>query len=96
MITSGFKKFLKRKIFLKQRDNKKLEGKKNKEVTCYECKKLRHIRSECSRLKFKGKRAKDKKNAFKASWYFNSKKEDEQQKVVNLYFMALEDNNMVP
>ena len=36
IITRGFKKFLKRKSFLRQRDNKKFEGKKNKKVTCYE------------------------------------------------------------
>ena len=80
MITIGFKKFFKRKSFSKQRDNKKFEGKKNKEVTCYECKKLRHIRSECPRLKFKNKEAKDKKKAFKASWddSSKSKKKEEQ------------------
>ena len=62
MITRGFKKFLKRKCFSRQRDHKK-----NKEVTCYECKKSGHISSECPKLKFNNKGAKDKKKAFKAS-----------------------------
>ena len=32
MNTRGFKNFLKRKIFLRQRDNKKYDGKKNKSL----------------------------------------------------------------
>ena len=35
VITRSFKKFLKRKSFIKQRDNKTFEAKKKKEVTCY-------------------------------------------------------------
>ena len=51
--------------------NKKYEGegkKKTKEVTCYECNKSGHIQSECPKLKYKNKGAKDKKKAFKATW----------------------------
>ena len=42
--------------------------KKTKDVTCYECKKPGHIKSECPKLKFKNKGAKDKKKVFKATW----------------------------
>ena len=81
--------------------NKKYEGegkKKTKEVTCYECKKPSHIRSECPKLKSKNKGAKDRKKAFKATWddTSESEMEEEQNEVVNLCFMALEDNNEVP
>ena len=69
MLTRNFKRFLKKKHSSRTRDfNKKYEGegkKKSKEVTYYECKKLGHIRSECPKLKFKKKRAKDKKKASK-------------------------------
>ena len=59
MLTRNFNRFLKRKNPSRLRDfNKKYEGKgkkKTKEVTCYECKKLGHIKSECPKLKFKNK-----------------------------------------
>ena len=79
MITRRFKKFLKRKSFSRQRDNKKYDGKKNKEVTCYKCKKPRHIRSECPNLKFMKKGAKNKKKAFKASWNDSSESKKEEE-----------------
>ena len=79
MITRGFKKFLKRKRFSRQRDNKKFESKKNKEVTYYECKKLTHIRRECPRLKLKKKGIKDKEKVFKASQNDSSKLKKEEE-----------------
>ena len=84
MVTRNFKNFFKKKHSSRSRDfNKKYEGegkKKTKEVTCYECKKSGHIRSECPKLKFKNKGAKDKKKAFKALWDDSSelKKKEEQ------------------
>ena len=71
---------------------------KTKEVTCYECKKPSHIKSECPKLKFKNKGAKDKKKAFKATWdnTSESEMEEEQDEVAKLYFMALEDDIEVP
>ena len=71
---------------------------KTKEVTCYECKKSGHIKSECPKLKCKNKGAKDKKKAFKATWddTSESEMEEEQDEVANLCFMALEDNIEVP
>ena len=63
-LTKNFNRFLKRKYSSKKGDfNKKYEGegkKKIKEVTCYECKKSSHIKSECPKLKSKNKGAKDR------------------------------------
>ena len=71
---------------------------KTKEVTCYECKKSGQIKSECPKLKFKNKGAKDKRKAFKATWDNSSEfeMEEEQDEVANLCFMALEDDIEVP
>ena len=83
MLTRNFKKFLRKQYTLRTRNfNKKYEEdgkKKTKEVTCYECKKSSHIRSECPKLKSKNKGAKDRKKAFKATWddSFESEKEEE-------------------
>ena len=59
MLTKNFNRFLKRKFPSKSKHfNKKYEGEgkmKTKEVTCYECKKPSHIKSECPKLKFKKK-----------------------------------------
>ena len=72
MLTKNFNRFLKRKLPSRLKNfNKKYEGEgkmKTKEVTFYECKKSGHIKSECPKLKFKNKGAKDKKKAFKATW----------------------------
>ena len=67
---------------------------KTKEVTCYECKKPGHIKSECPKLKFKNKGAKDKRKAFKATWdnSSESKLEEDQDEVANLCFMTFEDD----
>ena len=71
MLTRNFNRFLKRKHPSRTRDFiKKYEReskKKTKEVTCYECKKLSHIKCECPKLKSKNKGAKDRKKAFKAT-----------------------------
>ena len=83
MLTRNFNRFLKRKHPLRTRDfNIKYEGegkKKTKEVTCYECKKSSHIRSECPKLKFKNKGAKDRKKAFKATWDDTSESKREEE-----------------
>ena len=79
MLKRNFNKFLRKQHTSRTRDfNKKYKGdgkKKTKEVTCYECKKSGHIRSECPKLKFKNKGAKDIKKAFKATWDDSSKLE---------------------
>ena len=83
MLTRNFKKFLRKQYTSRTKDfNKKYEGdgkKKTKEVTCYKYKKLGHIRSECPKLKFKNKGAKDKKKAFKPTWDDSSKSEKEEE-----------------
>ena len=83
MLTRNFNRFLKGKHPSRIRDFiKKYEGegkKKTKEVTCYECKKLGHIKSECTKLKFKNKEAKDKKKAFKATWDDTSESKMEEE-----------------
>ena len=71
MLTRNFKKFLRKQHTSRKRDfnNKyKRDGKKKtKEVTCYECKKSSHIKSECPKLKFKNKGAKERRKALKAT-----------------------------
>ena len=83
MLTRNFKKFLRKQHTSRTKDfNKKYEGdgkKKTKEVTCYECKKSGHIRSECPKLKSKNKGAKDRKKAFKATWDESSEFETEEE-----------------
>lgn len=102
LITKQFKKFLRKQQTSRTRDfNKTYEGegkRRIKEVTCYECKKPGRIRSECPKLKIKSKGTKEKRKAFKATWddSSESEKEEEQQEVANLCFMALEDKNEVP
>ena len=102
MLTKNFSRFLRRKLPSRSKNfNKKYEGEgkmKTKEVTCYECKKLGHNKSECPKLKFKNKGAKDKRKAFKATWDDTSESEleEDQDEVANLCFMALEDDIEVP
>ena len=83
MLTRNFKKFLRKQYTSRIRDfNKKYEGdgnKKPKEVTCYEYEKSSHIRSECPKLKFKNKGAKDRKKSFKATWDDSSESEKEEE-----------------
>ena len=79
MLTREFKKYLRKKNFSRQRDFKKNDGKKSKEVICFECDKPGHIRNECPRLKFKGKGANEKKKTFKATWDDSSKFEMEEE-----------------
>ena len=69
MLTKNFNRFLKRKLPSRSKNfnNKYEEGgkMKTKKVTCYECKKPGHIKSECPKLKFKNKGEKDKRKDFK-------------------------------
>ena len=102
MLTRNFNKFLRKKNSSRIRNfNKKYKEdgkKKTKEVTYYQCKKPGHIRSECPKLKSKNKGAKDRKKTFEATWddTSESEREEEQDEVFNLCFMALEDDNEVP
>ena len=49
-------------------------------------------------MKFKNKGEKERRKAFKATWddSSESEKEEEQEEVANLCFMALKDENKVP
>ena len=63
------------------------EKKGNDEVTCFECKKPRHMKNECPL------RRKNKKKAMKDTWDDNSESEsnDEvQEQVANMCFMAID------
>ena len=79
MLTINFNRLLKKKHSSRTRDFKGEGKKKSKEVTCYECKKLGQIQSECPKLKSKGKGAKDRKKAFKATWDDSSESEREEE-----------------
>lgn len=61
------------KFLTKLNESKKSEIKKAKKVTCYECKKPSHLRSECPRLKHKSKGGKEKRKAFKTTWTLPNK-----------------------
>ena len=101
MFTKNFGRFLKNKFPSKSKHFKRHEGEgkmKTKEVTCYECKKPGHIKSECPKLKHKSKGTKERRKAFKATWddTSESEMEESQEEVANLCFMALEDDIEVP
>ena len=80
MFTKNFSRFLKNKFPSKSKHFKRHEGEgkmKTKEVTCYECKKPGHIKSECPKLKHKSKGTKERRKAFKATWDDTSESEVE-------------------
>ncbi|GAV79432.1 zf-CCHC domain-containing protein, partial [Cephalotus follicularis] len=67
--------------------------KEEKEVICYECNKPGHIRSDCPKLK-----KKDQRKAMIATWSNSddsSSDEDKNEKIANITFMAIEDDNEV-
>ncbi|KAH9659010.1 hypothetical protein KPL70_023699 [Citrus sinensis] len=80
-----------RKFYKKNNEQRKFRGYKNKkekkeQITCYECKKPGHIRSECPLLN------KLKKKAMVATWDDSDEEtsdDDEQQEVTNLALMAV-------
>ncbi|KAH9657669.1 CCHC-type domain-containing protein [Citrus sinensis] len=77
--------------------NRKFRGYKNKNekkepITCYECKKPGHIRSECPLLNTHTTRHKLKKKTIVATWDDSDKEtsdDDEQQEMTNLALMAV-------
>ncbi|KAH9658467.1 CCHC-type domain-containing protein [Citrus sinensis] len=79
-----------RKFYKKNNEQRKFRGYKNKKekkesITCYECKKPRHIRPECPLLN------KLKKKAMVAIWDDSDEEtsdDDEQQEMTNLALMA--------
>ena len=67
MTIRSFNKLLRRKNLSRQRNNKKNDRKKAKDVICYECKQLGYIGSEYPKLKLKMKGVKNKIKAFKTT-----------------------------
>ncbi|KAH9671118.1 hypothetical protein KPL70_017229 [Citrus sinensis] len=80
-----------RKFYKKNNEQRKFRGYNNKKekkepITCYECKKLGHIRPECHLLK------KLKKKAMVTTWDDSDEEtsdEDDQQEMTNLALMAI-------
>ncbi|KAH9704888.1 Integrase catalytic domain-containing protein [Citrus sinensis] len=80
-----------RKFYKKNNEQRKFRGynnkkEKNEPITCYECKKPRHIRPECALLN------KLKKKAMVATWDDSDEEtsdEDDQQEMTNLALMAV-------
>ncbi|GAV72223.1 zf-CCHC domain-containing protein/UBN2 domain-containing protein, partial [Cephalotus follicularis] len=81
------------KKFQSKGDSSKSD-KEEKEVICYECNKLGHIRPNCPKLK----KRKDKKKAMIATWSDSdnsSSDKEENEEIANIAFMAMEDDNEV-
>ena len=82
----------KKSIALKAKEEKEnREG--AKEVTCYKCKKLGHIKYDCSIYKAK----KEKKRAMMATWSQSEDSSDDENEneFSNMCFMAFEDQDKV-
>ncbi|GAV58409.1 zf-CCHC domain-containing protein/DUF4219 domain-containing protein/UBN2 domain-containing protein [Cephalotus follicularis] len=102
LITSQFKRFLKnqkgKKTFKKNFPQDE-ESSKREEPTCYECKKSGHFKNECPNLKKKEQFKKKneyfkKKKAMVATWSDSdpsSSKEESDEDVTHIAFMAIED-----
>ncbi|GAV85633.1 LOW QUALITY PROTEIN: zf-CCHC domain-containing protein/UBN2 domain-containing protein, partial [Cephalotus follicularis] len=99
LITSQFKKLLKsqkgKKAFKKKFPQCE-ESSKKEELTCYECKKLGHLKSECplKRKRNSRKAHSKKKKAMIATWDdsdLSSSDEESDGEVANITFMAIEE-----
>ena len=108
LITRKFRKFMngerfKGRKYSSKRDPQKKEATSNgdkenkeekKDVVCYKCKKLGHIKYDCSLYKSEAK--KGKKNAMVATWSDcegNSSKEENEKEMTNMCFMAIDEVN---
>ena len=84
-----------RKFYKKNNEQRKFRSHKNKKekkepITCYECKKLRHIRPKCPLLN------KFKKKAMVATWDDSDEEtsdDEKQQEMTNLALMAFEEES---
>ncbi|GMI98499.1 hypothetical protein HRI_003519200 [Hibiscus trionum] len=96
MLAKRFTQFMKSnrgRKFMRRRDFKS----KNKDeeidpITCYECNKPGHIRSECPQLKKKSFGRKNKLKAQIATWSDDESSEEEEE-VANLCLMAFDDES---
>ena len=108
LITRKFRKFMngerfKGRKYSSKRDPQKKEATSNgdkenkeekKDVVCYKCKKLGHIKYDCSLYKSEAK--KWKKNAMVATWSDcegNSSKEENEKEMTSMCFMAIDEVN---
>ena len=86
ILTRRFRKFYKKTSEQRKFKNFKNQKEKKESITCYECKKLGHIRSKYPRLN------KLKKKALVATWDDSNEEtsdDDEHQEMTNLALMAI-------
>ena len=91
MIARRFRKIFKKTSERKRFRNYKNQKEKKEPITCYECKKPRHIRSECPLLN------KLKKKAMVATWDDSDEEtcdDEEQQEMSNLALMEIENESL--
>ncbi|EOY16832.1 Uncharacterized protein TCM_035719 [Theobroma cacao] len=94
MLAKRISKFMKRN-YKGRRPHRKdmLKGEHKKDhLICYECRKLRYTKYECPNKKSTSKNF--KKKAMVATWSDSDDSQNEEEKVANLYFMALEDSKV--
>ncbi|XP_060960663.1 uncharacterized protein LOC133031227 [Cannabis sativa] len=90
LLTKKFKKFLKFKKnanrFYKG-SNSRESSRKDDQITCYECKKPGHMKTDCPLRK------RNRRRAMVATWSESEKEssEDEQHEIANTCFMAIDD-----
>ncbi|XP_030478156.2 uncharacterized protein LOC115695214 [Cannabis sativa] len=90
LLTKNFKKFLKFKKnanrFYKG-SNSRESSRKDDQITCYECKKPGHMKTDCPLRK------RNRRRAMVATWSESEKEssEDEQHEITNTCFMAIDD-----
>ncbi|GMI84085.1 hypothetical protein HRI_002077800 [Hibiscus trionum] len=94
MLAKRFTRFMKsnrgRKFIRKGDFKSKSKEEEKDQLTCYECKKPGHIRSECPQLKKKSFGKKNKLKAQIATWSDDESSEEEEE-VANLCLMAIDD-----
>ena len=90
LLTKNFKKFLKFKKNANRfynGSNSRESSRKDDQITCYECKKPGHMKTDCPLRK------RSRRRAMMATWSEREKEssEDEQHEIANTCFMAIDD-----